>query len=170
MSLNKVLLIGYVAKDPDVRHVDNGVAVAEVRLGTTEKGYTLPNGTQVPDRTEWHNIVFWRGLAQTVERYVRKGDKIFVEGKIQKRSYRDRSGKQHDSVDILAERLELMRKPATPPGNSGETPRTLRTSAKETGTASRRSDSCHRDTATSLVIYCPHRFFSWTFLPLSFTG
>lgn len=121
MSLNKVLLIGYVAKDPDVRYVDNGVAVAEVRLGTTEKGYTLPNGTQVPDRTEWHNIVFWRGLAQTVERYVRKGDKIFVEGKIQKRSYRDRSGKQHDSVDILAERLELMRKPATPQGNSGET-------------------------------------------------
>ena len=73
MSLNKVQLIGNVGKDPDVRYLDNGVAVATFSLATTDRAYTLANGTQVPERTEWHNIVLWRGLAQTAEKYVRKG-------------------------------------------------------------------------------------------------
>ena len=72
MSLNKVQLIGNVGKDPDVRYLDNGVAVATFPLATTERGYTLTNGVQVPERTEWHNVVVWRGLAETVEKYVHK--------------------------------------------------------------------------------------------------
>lgn len=84
MSLNKVQLIGNVGKDPDVRYLDNGVAVATFSLATTDRAYTLANGTQVPERTEWHNIVLWRGLAQTAEKYVRKGDKLYIEGKIRK--------------------------------------------------------------------------------------
>lgn len=67
MSLNKVQLIGNVGKDPDVRYLDNGVAVATFPLATTDRAYTLANGTQVPERTEWHNIVLWRGLAETAE-------------------------------------------------------------------------------------------------------
>ena len=86
MSVNKVILIGNVGKDPDVRYLDSGVAVATFSLATTERGYTLQNGTQVPDRTEWHNIVLWRGLAQTAEKYVRKGDKLYIEVKIKSRS------------------------------------------------------------------------------------
>ena len=66
MSLNKVQLIGNVGKDPEVRYLDNHVAVAAFTLATTERGYKLANGTQVPERTEWHNIVLWRGLAETV--------------------------------------------------------------------------------------------------------
>ena len=66
MSVNKVILIGNVGKDPDVRYLDNHVCVANLTLATTERGYTAQNGTQVPDRTEWHNLVFWRGLAETV--------------------------------------------------------------------------------------------------------
>lgn len=72
MSVNKVILLGYTGKDPEVKDVA-GTKVANLSLATTEKGYTLQNGTQVPDRTEWHNLVFWKGLAEVVEKYVRKG-------------------------------------------------------------------------------------------------
>ena len=92
MSVNKVILIGNVGKDPEVRYLDSGVAVATFSLATTERGYALQNGTQVPDRTEWHNIVLWRGLAQTAEKYVHKGDKLYIEGKIKSRSYDDQNG------------------------------------------------------------------------------
>ena len=119
MSLNKVLLIGNVGRDPEVRYIDNGVAVAQLSMATTERGYTLPNGVQVPDRTEWHNVVLWRGLAQTVEKYVRKGDKIFVEGQIRTRTYNDKNGKQRRVIEIWAERLELMTKP-TATGNTAQ--------------------------------------------------
>ena len=88
--MNKVMLIGYVGKEPDVRYYDADQAVAQVTLATTEKGYTLANGTQVPDRTEWHNLVFYRTLAKIVEKYVHKGDKLYVEGKIRYRFFADK--------------------------------------------------------------------------------
>ena len=81
MSLNKVQLIGNVGKDPEVRYLDSGVAVATFPLATTDRAYTLANGTQVPERTEWHNIVLWKKLAETAEKYVHKGDKLYIEGK-----------------------------------------------------------------------------------------
>ena len=68
--MNKVMLIGNVGKEPEVRYVDAGVAVARLSLATTEKGYTLQNGTQVPDRTDWHTVLLWRKLAEVVEKYV----------------------------------------------------------------------------------------------------
>ena len=92
MSLNKVQLIGNVGKDPEVRYLDSGVAVATFPLATTDRAYTLANGTQVPERTEWHNIVLWRVLAETAEKYVHKGDKLYIEGKIRSRSYDDQNG------------------------------------------------------------------------------
>ena len=94
MSVNKVILIGNVGRDPEVRYLDNGVAVATLTLATSERGYTLQNGTQVPERTEWHNVVLWRGLAEVAEKYVRKGDKLYVEGKIRTRSYDDQNVKR----------------------------------------------------------------------------
>ena len=108
MSVNKVILIGNVGKDPDVRYLDNGVAVATFSLATTERGYTLQNGTQVPDRTEWHNIVLWRGLAQTAEKYVHKGDKLYIEGKIRSRSYDDQNGVKRSIVEIFADNMEML--------------------------------------------------------------
>ena len=114
MSVNKVILIGNVGKDPDVRYLDNGVAVATFSLATTERGYTLQNGTQVPDRTEWHNIVLWRGLAQTAEKYVHKGDKLYIEGKIKSRSYDDQNGIKRTIVEIFADNMEML----TPRGTS----------------------------------------------------
>ncbi|MBE6272705.1 MAG: single-stranded DNA-binding protein [Bacteroidaceae bacterium] len=114
MSVNKVILIGNVGKDPDVRYLDSGVAVATFSLATTERGYTLQNGTQVPDRTEWHNIVLWRGLAQTAEKYVHKGDKLYIEGKIRSRSYDDQNGVKRSIVEIFADNMEML----TPRGTS----------------------------------------------------
>ena len=76
--MNKVMLIGNVGKDPEIRYVDQGVCTAQVALATTTRGYTLPNGTQVPEKAEWHRLLFWRGLAETVEKYVHKGDKLYV--------------------------------------------------------------------------------------------
>lgn len=107
-NMNKVMLIGNVGVEPEVRYVDAGVAVASLRLATTERGYRLPNGTDVPDRTEWHNIVLWRQLAETVERYVHKGDKLYIEGKIHTRSYDDRSGQKRYVVEIWAEAMEML--------------------------------------------------------------
>lgn len=108
MSLNKVMLIGNVGKDPDVRYLDNGVAVASLPLATTERGYRLQNGTDVPERTEWHNIVLWRGLAETVEKYVHKGDKLFIEGKIRSRSYDDQNGVKRYITEIFADNMEML--------------------------------------------------------------
>ena len=106
--MNKVLLIGNVGKEPAVRYIDPGVCVASVSLATTERGYSLPNGTQVPERTEWHNLIFWRKQAEVVEKYVHKGDKLFVEGKIQTRTYMDKQGTQRRSIDIIVENMEML--------------------------------------------------------------
>ena len=108
MSVNKVILIGNVGREPNVRYVDRDVAVASVSLATSDRAYTLPNGTQVPERTEWHNLVFWRGLAQTVEKYVHKGDKLYVEGSIHSRSYDDQNGVRRTVVEIWVDNMEML--------------------------------------------------------------
>lgn len=108
MSVNKIILIGNVGKDPEVRYFDNGGSVANFTLATTERGYTAANGTQVPDRTEWHNIVLWRGLAEIAEKYVRKGSKLFIEGKIRTRSYDDSQGNKRYITEIWGDNMELL--------------------------------------------------------------
>lgn len=102
------MLIGNVGKEPEIKYVDAGVCVASVTLATTERGYKLQNGTEVPERTEWHNIVLWRGLAEIVEKYVHKGDKLFVEGQIHTRNYEDRNGVRRYVTEIWAESLEML--------------------------------------------------------------
>lgn len=108
MSVNKVILIGNVGKDPDVKYFDNGNAVANFTLATTERGYSTSSGIQVPDRTEWHNIVCWRGLAKIAEQYVRKGTMLYIEGKIRTRSYDDTSGNKRFVSEIYVDNLELL--------------------------------------------------------------
>ena len=108
MSVNKVILLGNVGKDPEVRYLDTGIAVATFPLATTDRAYTLANGTQVPERTEWHNLVLWRGLAETAEKYVHKGDKLYVEGKIRTRSYDDQSGARRYVTEIFVDNMEML--------------------------------------------------------------
>ena len=106
--MNKVMLIGNVGKDPDVRYYEQDQAVAQLPLATTERGYTLQNGTQVPDHTDWHSLVFYRGLAKIVEQYVHKGDKLYVEGRIRYRSYDDQKGQRRYVTEILVENMEML--------------------------------------------------------------
>lgn len=120
------MLIGNVGKDPEVRYYEQDQAVAQIRLATTEKGYTLPNGTQVPDRTDWHNVVFFRGLAKVVEKYVHKGDKLYVEGRIRYRSYDDQKGIKQYVTEIYADNMEMLspkqNSPAEQPTMVSESP------------------------------------------------
>jgi len=106
MSLNKVILIGNVGKDPDVRHFEGGNVIANVVLATNERGYTLPNGTVVPERTEWHNVVVRRDQANFVERFVKKGSSLYVEGKIRTRDF-EKDGIKKYVTEIIAEKIEF---------------------------------------------------------------
>ena len=117
--MNKVMLIGNVGQDPEVRYVDQGVAVARLRLATTERGYTLQNGTQVPDHTDWHNVILWRRLAEIVEKYVHKGDKLYIEGRIRYTTYDDKQGQRRYATEIWADNMELLS--PKPVGNVGTT-------------------------------------------------
>ncbi|MCD7933651.1 MAG: single-stranded DNA-binding protein [Tannerellaceae bacterium] len=107
MSLNKVILIGNVGRDPEVRYFDSGTAVANFPMATSERGYTLANGIVVPERTEWHNIVVRRDQVSFVEKWVKKGSGVYVEGKIRTRTYDDQSGVKRYVTEIHADRVEF---------------------------------------------------------------
>ena len=102
-GVNKVILVGNLGKDPEVRHLDNGIAVANFSLATTES-YTNKQGERV-NQTEWHNIVLWRGLADVAEKYLKKGNSIYVEGKISTRKWEDKEGNTRYSTDIIADKM-----------------------------------------------------------------
>lgn len=108
MSLNKLMLIGHVGKEPEVRVLEGGSKVATFSVATTDKGYTLANGTKVPDRTEWHNVVVWRGLADVVEKHVHKGDKLYLEGKVRTRSYDDSRGVKRYITEVFVDYMEML--------------------------------------------------------------
>jgi len=133
MSVNKAILVGNVGKDPEVRYLDSGVAVATITLATSERGYTLANGTQVPERTEWHNIIAWRGLAEIAEKYIKKGNQLYVEGKITTRKW-EKDGVTRYSTEIIAENIELLgRRPEnghSETSTTGEAPKSGNTSAE----------------------------------------
>ena len=113
------MLIGNVGKEPEVRYVDQGQAVARITMATTERGYTLQNGTRVPDRTEWHTVILWRKLAETVERYVHKGDKLYVEGRLHYASYDDKHGKRQYYTEIWADNMEMLTPRSASPVQQG---------------------------------------------------
>jgi single-strand DNA-binding protein len=110
MSVNKVILLGNVGKDPEVRYVEQGVAVANFSLATTERAYKTQSGVTIPEKTEWHNIVAWRGLAQVVERYVRKGSSLYIEGHLRTRSWTDQNGVTRQITEVMVDNLELLGK------------------------------------------------------------
>ncbi|MEJ8803548.1 single-stranded DNA-binding protein [Pontibacter sp. H249] len=105
-SVNKVILIGNLGKDPEVRHLEGGVAVARFPLATSES-YKDKNG-QRQEKTEWHNIVLWRGLAEIAEKYLRKGQSVFIEGKIRTSQYQDKEGNQRYSTEIVADSMTML--------------------------------------------------------------
>lgn len=115
--INKVILVGNVGKDPEVKHLENNVTVANFSLATTERGFTTKTGQQVPDKTEWHNIVVWRGLAEVAEKYVKKGSQLYIEGKIRNRSWEDQDGKKRYVTEIYPDVMQMLgRKPGSEEG------------------------------------------------------
>ena len=111
--LNKAQVIGNLGKDPRITPTKNGSTIASFSVATTEKGYTTQNGTQIPDRTEWHNIVCFGRIADVVKQYLHKGSKVFVEGKMHTRQYEANNNK-YSIMEIYADNLEMLdAKPAT---------------------------------------------------------
>lgn len=110
MSVNKVILVGNVGRDPDVRYVEKDVPVASFSLATTDRGFKRQDGSEVPERTEWHYIVAWRGLAKVAEMYVRKGTSLYVEGKLRTRSWTDQNNNTRYITEVIADQMELLGK------------------------------------------------------------
>ena len=105
-GVNKVILVGNLGKDPEVRYLDNGVAVANFSLATTEN-YKNKQGERV-SQTEWHNIVLWRGLAEVAEKYLKKGSSIYIEGKIKNRKWEDKDGNTRYNTEILGDNMTML--------------------------------------------------------------
>ena len=109
-SVNKVILIGNLGKDPEVRRLENGVMVATFPLATSE-AYTDKTTGEKKEVTDWHDVVLWRGLAEVAEKYIRKGAKIYIEGKLKKRSWQDREGNMRYATEVVAEDLTILVRP-----------------------------------------------------------
>jgi len=109
MALNKVLLIGNVGKDPEIRHLESGASVATITLATSEK-FKDRNSGESKELTEWHTIVAWRQLADLASNYIKKGSQIFVEGRLRSRSWDDQNGMKHYATEILADSIQLLGK------------------------------------------------------------
>lgn len=107
MSINKVILIGNVGKDPDVKRFDRGGIVAQFTMATTKKGYKRDDGREIPDRTEWHNIVLQGKLAEVAEKYVHKGDRLYIEGELRTRSWEDGGVKRY-VTEIYGYTMEML--------------------------------------------------------------
>ena len=105
-GVNKVILVGNLGKDPEVKYLDNGVAVANFSLATTEN-YKNREGERV-SQTEWHNIVLWRGLAEVAEKWLKKGSSVYIEGKIRTNKWEDKEGKTRYNTEILADNMTML--------------------------------------------------------------
>lgn len=127
-TLNKVMLIGNVGKDPEVHFTPSGVKVAQLRLATSETWKDKDGAVQ--EHTDWHTIIAWRGLADVVERLVRRGSRLYVEGKIQSRSFDDRDGNKKYVTEIIADSLLVLdAKRQDQPTNANETEQSLHPSS-----------------------------------------
>ena len=118
MAINKVILLGNVGKDPDVRYPSQGQVVATFSLATSDRAYTNAAGVKVPERTEWHNIVAWGKNAEVIEKYVKKGTKLYIEGKLRTRSWEDKNAIKRYVTEIYVDTFELL---GTKPVEIGET-------------------------------------------------
>ena len=123
-TVNKVILVGNLGKDPEIRRLENGAIVASFSIATSES-FTDKNSGEKKEITDWHDIVLWRGLAEIAEKYIRKGTKIYVEGKLKKRSWQDKEGNTKYNTEVIGEeltilsRLEISDKTAAPYNSSG---------------------------------------------------
>ena len=117
-GVNKVILIGNLGKDPEVRYMPNGNAVANITLATSESWKDKQTGEQ-KEKTEWHNIVVWAGLAEICGKYLTKGKQVYIEGRIQNRSYDDRDGNKRYITEIVANEMQMLSRAGDQGGGGG---------------------------------------------------
>lgn len=108
-SVNKVILVGNLGKDPELRKLESGALLARFSIATSEQYTDKVSGKRI-ENTEWHDIVTWRGLAEVAEKFLKKGMKVYIEGKLKKRAWTDKEGQQRYSVDIVADELTILSK------------------------------------------------------------
>ncbi len=106
-SVNKVILIGNLGKDPEVRYLESGVAVCNFPIATSESYKDRNTGERV-SQTEWHNVVLWRGLAEVAEKYLKKGAKVYVEGKLRTRSWQDQDGNTRYTTEVVGDNMTML--------------------------------------------------------------
>jgi len=106
-GVNKVILVGNLGKDPEVRHLESGVMVANFPLATTET-YRDRNTGERRQTTEWHNVVLWRGLAEISEKYLKKGNQVYIEGKLRTRSWQDQEGNTRYTTEVIADNMTML--------------------------------------------------------------
>lgn len=116
-SVNKVILIGNLGRDPEVRYLENGTPVARFSIATSES-FTDKNTGQKREITDWHNIVLWRGLAKISETYLKKGMKVYIEGKLKTRSWQDENNQTKYSTEVVADQMTMLSRGET--GNAGQ--------------------------------------------------
>jgi single-strand DNA-binding protein len=132
VGVNKVILIGNLGKDPEVRHLDGGATVANFPIATTET-YKDSAGNR-KEQTEWHNIVLWRSLAEVAEKYLRKGTQIYLEGKLRTRSWDDKEGNKRYTTEVVGETFTILsKKPADTNNTSGNSQTNTTTDAGDSG-------------------------------------
>jgi len=141
-GVNKVILIGRLGADPETRTLEGGTKVSSIRLATSER-YKDRDGNQ-QEMTEWHNVVFWRGLAEVVEKYLRKGDQVYVEGRIKTRKWTDKDGNERYSTDIVATDMTMLGS-RSGGGSSDATPTTAAKAAPAEDTSSPALDDVDDD-------------------------
>jgi single-strand DNA-binding protein len=117
MSVNKVILVGNVGKDPETRYLDDSTAISKFPMATSET-YKNRSGERV-STTEWHNVVLWRGLAQVAEKYVKKGTQLYIEGRIKTRSYDDADGNKKYITEIVGDQMQLLGRRPDDTGDEG---------------------------------------------------
>ena len=122
MSVNKVTLLGNTGKAPDFKEFDNGGCVATFSLATTKRGFTTKDLLEIPARTVWHNIGLQNGLAKVANQYVKKGDKLYIEGELRTRSYDDAQGVKRYITEIVATDMEMLMPKGTGAGTQAPPP------------------------------------------------
>ena len=132
-GVNKVILVGNLGKDPEMRYTPNGVPVCSFPMATSDSYKDRNSGERVT-QTEWHNIVIWRGMAETAEKYLRKGSQVFIEGKIRTRSWDDQQGQKRYTTEIVADVMQLLDRPGSGNGQNAGASDTVNTAKTTTPT------------------------------------
>ncbi len=118
-GVNKAVLIGNLGKDPEMRYTPNGVPVCSFPMATSDTYKDRNSGERIT-QTEWHNIVIWRGMAETAEKYLSKGSQVYIEGKIKTRSWEDQQGQKRYTTEIVADVMQLLDRPGNSTSRQGE--------------------------------------------------